>query len=119
MRAEVRTAAADDDAANHAAAAAAGFARALINLQLLPESSHTPFGVTIIAEGGALQGHGAVEDSFHGAMKVARRRQRKFSGRCQWMNASGKQRFIGIDITDSGKELLVQQPAFDGSSTAV
>jgi len=119
MRAEVAAATADYQALNRPAAAATRFTGPLIDAEAGQEIARAAFGVHVVTDACASQNHGAVKNSLYGLMQAASGGQRKTSRRRQRMNPRRKESLVGIDVANSRKELLVQQPTLDGPAPSL
>ena len=118
LGAEVAAAPGDDDAFDRLAASPAGLACPLVNTQLGKEISGPAFNVNIIAEASPLKCNGAFQHAFYfaqQAVSVARGNPARLSQRVQPREV---ERFVGINISDPGKHLLVHQPAFQRAAPA-
>ncbi len=117
-RAEVAASPGDDNTADGGPAARARLTVFLINPQTLKVISRPAFNIDVVAESGSLKIHGALENFPNSAIKAVRGVERDMFRLGKRMDASFKQRLVGINVSQSGNALLVQQPSFDGSSAS-
>jgi len=97
----------DDDAPDGAAAAAAGLAGALVDAQARLEIAGAALDVHVVAEAGALELDGMVQDFSDRPKKAAGFPRGNPCGLRQRMDAGHKERLISIDVAKPGQQLLV------------
>jgi hypothetical protein len=118
LRAKVAAAPGNDDAFDGLAASPAGLACPLVDAKLGKEISRPAFDVNVVAEARALERDGAFQHAFHRtqqAVSVTRGNPARLSKRVQPREVES---FVGINIPDPGKHLLVHQPTFQWAAPA-
>jgi len=122
LRTNVCAALSNNQARNDMAAARAGFAGAPEDLQgIRVAASATGHAVEIgssVAQGRPFCSHTLRENGTDGLVQAIDFRSCQGIGAPQRMNARQPERFIGVDIADSGDAGLVQQQRFDPAAPA-
>jgi len=116
--AEVAAAPGNDHALDGLAASPAGLACPLVNAKLGKEISRPAFNVNIIAEACALKSDGAFQYALHRSQQavcVTRGYPTRLSKRVQPREVES---FVGVNVPDTGKHLLIHQPTFQRAAPA-
>ena len=115
---EVAAAAAHHDPADRAAAPATSLAGPLIDAQPGQEISGAALNVDVVAEAGALKLDRALQDLLHRPVQATGSLGGEPARLGQGMNPRFEERFVRVDVAETGEDLLVEQPAFDRAATS-
>ena len=82
------------------------------------EASGVSRGVEVVADGGAAGADGGVEDASEFVGEAAGFIVGEFGGGSEGADASGEERFVGVDVADAGDGGLVEEGGLDRSGRA-
>ena len=109
LGADMRAALADAEADDGRSAAAAGLAGAAVDREV---SLHAAAGIDPV-DGGSVQPDGEAEYSADGPVETDHLGIGNGVRSCQRMEASGGERFVGVDVAEAGDERLVKEEGFE------
>ena len=115
-RAEMRGSPPEDDPLNLFVANTAGFPRAIVHFVAKLEPTRFAIRIAIIPQRAAPMIDRLAENSFDGAVQGCDLQVGQSVRRDEWVNPSGEERFIDIDIPQPRDQRLIEQRGFDRSA---